>query len=279
MKILIIEDESLSASKLQRMIAQCTPQNSVVGLCDSIVASVKWLKENDCDLIFLDVQLSDGLCFEIFRHVQPRAKIVITTAYDQYAIAAFKIGSVDYLLKPIEQGEFIVTMERIEPMLPLADVFLGTQNEQLVAASTLIEEQLAEDLVAQDCREDSAIDTRTAGHYKRRFTIRIGDKIIVIDIAEIAYFLSEDKFTTIVLKSGRKHISELTLDSIEMVIDPLSFFRITRGCIVNIEAIKSVSRYQASRLKVALNPALSENDPPLLVSRKRMPDFIRWLEG
>lgn len=258
MKILIIEDEQLSAAKLQRLIATHSPQHEVVGVCDSIRGSVRWLNENECDLIFLDVQLSDGLCFEIFRQITPEAEIVITTAYDQYAIAAFKIGSFDYLLKPIEDSEFISTMQRIEPIVEAKQASVSSNSAKLGALS-------------------SGVHT-----YKKRFTVKLGDKIIVIDTSNIAYFLSEDKLTVIVTCAGRRYVSDLPLDAIEAQVNPRTFFRITRGCIANVESIRSVSKYLGSRLKVQLSPEivdLEEQEAALVVSRKRVPEFLQWLEG
>lgn len=265
MRILIIEDEVLSASKLSRMIERLTPRHKIVGSCNSIKSSVKWLSENRCDLIFLDVQLCDGLSFEIFRQVKTAAKIVITSAYDQYAIAAFKIGSVDYLLKPIEEREFIETMARIESQT--------TQSEP----HTLQYNKASEQPTAITIAATAAVKTS----YKSRFTIKIGDRILVVDTASISCFASEDKLTVIVTNTGKRYLSEMTLSAIEQVTDPALFFRITRSSIINIRAIKSVSKALGGKLKVTVDPeiAAAVDDSTLIVSRNRVADFIVWLDG
>lgn len=250
MKVLIIEDEAPAVAKLERLIATHCPDIVISGRVNSINSAVDFLEHNNVDLIFMDVQLSDGLCFEIFRMVDFNAKVIITTAYDQYAIAAFKVDSLDYLLKPIDEREFIAAVEkcrkrfRIEPREDISKYL----------------SQLGQD------------------RFKKRFTIRIGDRIQIVDVRDILFFFSEEKLTFIITSDGKRHISDMTLDSIEDIVDPHKFFRITRGCIVSISSIQSVNRHLGGRLKIQLTQPINLEEP-LMVSRQRVASFLKWIEG
>lgn len=251
MNIFIIEDEAHAVAKIERLITTYCPEGVILGRADSIFAAVRWLENNSADLIFMDVQLSDGLCFEIFKMVDVDAKVVITTAFDQYAIAAFKIGSIDYLLKPIDDREFVATLDRARARIKSHD----REKEDYSRFLSLLGQT----------------------PYKRRFTVRVGERIHIIDINDIAYFYSEDKLSFIVTNDGKRHISDLSLDAVEEVLDPRVYFRITRGFIVNISAIKSVVKYINGRLKLSVTPAPPFNEP-LVVSRQRVPSFLKWIE-
>lgn len=250
MKALIIEDEIPAQIQLERLISQTFPSLEVIAKLDSVNGAVDWLSENTPDLIFMDVELSDGQCFEIFKQVEIKAPVIITTAYNNYAIKAFKVNSIDYLLKPIDKSEFIAAVEKSIKLIekPLPDY---TKIEELFTRAIPKE-------------------------YKKRFTVRIGDKILILNLSEIAYFYSEEKATFITTVEGKRYISDLTLDALEEMLNPKEFFRLTRGCIANIQSIKTVSRYFNSRLKISLIPAL---DQEILVSRIRIPQFMAWLEG
>lgn len=250
MKALIIEDEIPAQFQLERLIQQTYPNIHVVKKIESVNGAIEWLRNNQPDIIFMDVELSDGQCFEIFRHVVISAPVIITTAYNNYAVKAFKINSIDYLLKPIDKTEFISAVEKSIKLIekPLPDY-------------SKLEELFSKALPKE---------------FKKRFTVRLGDKIIILNINEIAYFYSEEKATFITTTEGKRYISDLTLDALEELLNPSIFFRLTRGCIANIDSIKTVSRYFNSRLKVTLAPAL---DQEILVSRIRIPQFMSWLEG
>lgn len=250
MKALIIEDEIPAQIQLERLIGQTFPSLEVIAKIDSVNGAVSWLSENTPDLIFMDVELSDGQCFEIFKKIEIKAPVIITTAYNNYAIKAFKVNSIDYLLKPIDKTEFIAAVEKSIKLIekPLPDY---SKIEELFTRSMPKE-------------------------YKKRFTVRIGDKILILNLSDIAYFYSEEKATFITTIEGKRYISDLTLDALEEMLNPKEFFRLTRGCIANIQSIKTVSRYFNSRLKVSLIPTL---DQEILVSRIRIPQFMAWLEG
>lgn len=253
MNILIIEDEKFAQEKLQSLIARHCPTGRVIGAIGSIQDAVAFLKmATPPDLIFMDVELSDGLCFEIFKRVQVESKVIITTAYDQYAINAFKVGSIDYLLKPIDTEEFQKAIQRAQQST-IKDSSYHVKYDNLL----------------------NALQKTTS---KERFTVRIGDRIMVIETANIAYFFAEEKFTYLVTTDAHKYITDLTLDGIADMVDARQFFRLSRGCIARIEAIKSVSKYLNGRLKVELAPKNMINEAPL-VSRQRVHDFMQWLEG
>jgi DNA-binding LytR/AlgR family response regulator len=249
MKILIIEDEIPAQIQLERLIRTCCPDFEIAGKITSVTSAVEWLSTQTADLIFMDVELSDGVCFEIFNQVKVSAQVIITTAYDNYAVKAFKVNSIDYLLKPINTADLKAAVEK----------FL----KQKQAAVPFDVESLKQLIVPQ-------------AKYKQRFTVRIGERIIVLNVADIAYFCAEEKATFMVTHENKKYLSDFSLDTIEEQLNPKEFFRLTRGCIANIKAIGTIAKYSNSRLKVLLQPSYTEN---ILVSRVRIPLFLDWLEG
>lgn len=248
MKVLIIEDELPAKIQLERLINNNFPEFEIVSHQSSVKGAIEWLHSNSADLIFTDVELSDGRCFEIFKSVTPKADIIFTTAYDNYAIQAFKVNGLDYLLKPIDEDDFIAAVDKS----------IKKHQKGMVDLSALQELILA----------------KNKKEYKKRFSIRLGDKIYIIQSDEIAYFYSEDKVTFLVTSDAKRHISDFSLDQIETMVDPESFFRISRGCITHINAIKSVSKHFNSRLKVILVPDICKD---VLVSRIRVPEFMKWI--
>ncbi len=250
MKVLIVEDEIPAQMQLERLLKTHFPDTEILAVLTSVEKATDWLAVNTPDLIFMDVELSDGQCFEIFKRVDVKAPVIITTAYDQFAIKAFKVNSVDYLLKPIESTEFVKAVEKSSRM-----------NK-----SSLTDLKALEDLLMKS----------TPKEYKKRFITKQNDQIIVLQVDEIAYFYAEEKATFIVSRTGKRYFSEYSLDNLEDQLDPKSFFRLSRGCIANIQAVKSVSKHFNSRLKIKLEPSFVED---ILVSRIRVPEFLNWLEG
>ncbi|MGL5786693.1 MAG: LytR/AlgR family response regulator transcription factor [Bacteroidales bacterium] len=248
MKVLIIEDELPAKVQLERLIKSNFSNLEITGHQTSVKGAINWLSENHADLIFTDVELSDGRCFEIFKKITPSADIIFTTAYDNYAIQAFKVNGLDYLLKPIDPNDFICAVEKS----------IRKHQKGMVDISTIQE----------------LILSKNKKEYKKRFSIRLGDKIYIIQSDEIAYFYSEDKVTFLVTNDSKRHISDFSLDQIETMVDPECFFRISRGCIANISSIKSVSKHFNSRLKVILTPDICKE---VLVSRIRVPEFMKWI--
>ncbi len=250
LKALIIEDEVPAQLNLIRAINANFDDIVIVGRLDSVEESVKWLNdpENKADIIFMDVELSDGKCFEIFKRTNFVSNVVITTAYDQYAIQAFKAGSIDYLLKPIDFDE-------------LKEAVLRCRN------------RVATQFNSVNLENASAGESKK---YKKRFAVKIGDKILIINIDDVAYFYSEDKSTYLVTHSNQKYVIDMSLDMLGGMLDPNQFFRLSRAYIGSINSIKSISKHFSSRLKVNLVP---QNQHDIYVSRVKIPDFMRWIEG
>ena len=225
---------------------------------DSVKASINWLKENpQPDIIFMDIHLSDNICFDIFNKVEINAPIIFTTAYDQYAIEAFKTNGIAYLLKPIEEDELISALKKFRT-LTNTKVELSTIHTKIQQLSTL-NSQLS-----------------TFNPYKERLLAKIGDNYQHLTMSEIAYFYSEDHYTFVTTKNNQRYIINYTLDNLVEQLNPQHFFRISRQFILNISAINSVSKHFNGRLKITVNPAFSEE---IYVSRNRVQPFLSWLDG
>lgn len=245
MNVLIIEDEIPAQQQLLRLLSKHFPDLKVAGILDSITSAESWLKINAPDIIFMDVELSDGTCFELFNRVEISSKVIITTAYEDYALPAFKTKCIDYLLKPIDDAAFTESVERcINFCRPI-------KNEQPL-------------------NEESRKKP-----FKQRFTINIGNNIIIVDSSSIAYFYSENKATYLVTNDRRQYLMDLSLDAVEEQLDPAVFFKLSRGCIASLQAISGISKHFNSRLKVTLVPDMID---PILVSRARAPLLMEWLE-
>ena len=250
MKAFIIEDELMAQKNLTRALTQHFPNIEVIGTATSVNGAVAWLKEpsNRPDLIFMDVELADGICFEIFRQVDIQAKVIMTTAYDHYALKAFEAGSVDYLLKPIEAEQLKRAVARCRMSGGKIDV------EALVRML------------------EGTANTKT---YKERYIVRFNDRIIPLQTSSIAYIFSEDKNNYLVTFEGQKYIIDSSLDVIIEELDPEYFFRISRGSIVSMKAIDTITKQLGGRLRLEVHPAPSFE---MTVSRSRVDDFLAWLE-
>lgn len=255
-KVLIVEDEIPAQINLKKLIDKCCPDSRIVMTLSSVRSTVKWLEENPdgADVIFMDVELSDGICFEIFERVNITAQVIITTAYDNYAINAFKINSVDYLLKPIVEEDLQRAWER--------------SLERMEQRSTPNIEALL-DIVSKATEPKDK-------EYKKRFIVKTGEKIIIIPIDDIAYCYSEDKSTYAICRNGTRRLLDYSLDMVQEMLDPKLFFRISRSCIVSINSIENISKHLGTRLKLQLVPR-SEED--VVVSRSRTSDFLEWLDN
>lgn len=252
MKVLIVEDEPLAQNNLRNLTMKLFDDLEIVGMLSSVKGAVQWLQnpDNKLDILFLDVELSDGMCFDIFEQVKTNAQIIITTAYDTYALKAFQIHSIDYLLKPIDPDELKAAVERCRQMRPAPIL-----DAELLRRALIPEEQPA---------------------YKSRFVIRLGDRIVLLRTEDIAYFYAEDKSTYAVTKENKRYILDLTLDATQEAVDPRRFFRVSRSQIVAIDAIENISKHLNNRLKISLLP---KPEFETFVSRFRITDFMEWLEG
>ena len=212
MNVLLIEDEELASERLKRLLNETDPSLHIAGMTDSIESSVAWLLANPApDLIFADIQLADGSSFEIFNKVHVKSPVIFTTAYDQYAIDAFKFNSIGYVLKPIKKTELEQALQKFR------------QLQQATPATPVIDYQALA----------NALGNRAA-EYQKRLVIKFGQTIRTIEISEIAYFYTEEKITFAVTKEGKKWPLDHTLDELEMMLDPAQFFRINRQFIVLI---------------------------------------------
>ena len=257
MKVLIIEDEIFAQEELRRLIDASGYDIEVLACIDTIQDSVEWLDENPKpDLIFLDVQLADGVSFEIFKQTKVESPIVFTTAFENYAIQAFEVNSVDYLLKPIEQEKLNASLEKYSDLKRIL-----SDSQKIVLDADKIG-QLFE-------------MTDSKREYKKRFMVKIGDRIRHISVHDTAYFLSEHDYTYLVAQENKKFIIDYSLDELAKILDPNEFFRLSRKCISNIHSVKMVNKYFNSRLEVILQPP---TDDQILISRVRVPEFMKWLE-
>lgn len=255
-KVLIVEDEIPAQINLKKLIDKCCPNSRIIMTLTSVRSTIKWLEENpdEADVIFMDVELSDGICFEIFERINIQSHVIITTAYDNYAINAFKINSVDYLLKPIIEEDLSRAWERCVERIE-------TKNSPNIEALL--------DIV-------SRASAQSDKEYKKRFIVKMGDKISIIPVDDIAYCYSEDKSTYAVSRMGGRRLLDYSLDTVQEMLDPKLFFRISRSYIVSINSIENISKHLGTRLKLQLNP---KTDDEVVVSRSRTPDFLEWLDN
>ena len=250
MTTIIIEDEKPAARLLQRKLNKLNIEVGV--LLHSVEESITWFTQNEHpDLIFLDIQLSDGLSFEIFEKIEIKSAIIFTTAYDEYALKAFKLNSIDYLLKPIDEEELEIAITKYKERVP--------PKEKLQIDFEEIKKMLTNPFEK---------------NYKKRFTVKIGQHIKVIAIEEIECFFSENKGTYIHTLDNRNYLIESTLETLEQELDAKNFFRISRKFILPLDSIKEIVLYSNSRLKIVL-PTYKEDD--VIVSREKVSDFKNWI--
>jgi DNA-binding LytR/AlgR family response regulator len=251
MNVIIIEDEKPSARRLQRMLNNLDINAQV--MLHSVEESIVWFQENKHpDLIFLDIQLSDGLSFEIFEEIDIQSAVIFTTAYDEYALQAFKLNSIDYLLKPIDDEDLKKAMGKYKDRVPVMNKVTLDFND---IKNLLI----------------NPIDRE----YKKRFSIKVGQHLKLVNIDDIECFYSENKGTYLYTTEGRNYLLDTTLEQLIDELEPEKFFRINRKFFININAIKDMVSYTNSRLQVKLQ---TYKDQDVIVARERVKDFKDWLE-
>lgn len=255
-KVLIVEDEIPAQVNLKKLIEKCCDNSQIVTTLSSVSSTIKWLEENPhgADVIFLDVELSDGISFDIFDKVEINAQVIITTAYDNYAVNAFRVKTLDYLLKPITESDIRRAWERCKERI-----------EQQSAPNL---ERLLDIVSKANATKDK--------EYKKRFIVKMGEKIIIIPVEDIAYCYSEDKSTYAVNRNGTRRLLDYSLDTVQEMLDPKIFFRISRSYIVSINSIENISKHLGTRLKLQLNP---HTEDEVVVSRSRTSDFLEWLDN
>ena len=254
MKVIIIEDEPYAQNELKRLLNNSEFDILVLDCFDSVEESVHWLKSNNPpDLIFMDIQLSDGLSFEIFKQTTVITPVIFTTAYDEYAIKAFKVNSVDYLLKPIKQAELNNALAKFKSL-----------RQQFSKANPILDlEQIQQLLSIQE------------PVYKTRFIAKVGDQIKHIDINDVAYFRAEDNEVMLITSNNNKYVIEYSLDHLVSVLDQNEFFRANRSYIVKVKSIAKISKYFNSRLHLELVP---QTEDTVLISRVKVPEFLKWID-
>jgi two-component system, LytTR family, response regulator len=255
MKVIIVEDEVPAAEKLERYIQKYDASIQVVAKFDSVSTTVPWLKEHQdvVDLIFMDIQLIDGLSFQIFQQVQVRKPVIFTTAFNEFALDAFKVNSIDYLLKPITFTDLSSGLKKFE-----------TLRQQFQSGSD------------QSEKVQQAFSSMKTKEYKNRFMVKLGEHIRSITSDQISVFYADGRDVYLVTTQGRKFIIDYTLEALEDILDPALFFRLNRTFILNINAIKDVLVYSNSRLKITL---AQEFDKEIIVSREKVGEFKEWFDG
>jgi two-component system response regulator LytT len=251
---LIIEDEKPAAEHLQRLITQVDNKIEVIRIVTSIDEALAWFAMNSMpDLVFLDIQLSDGLSFEIFNHVDITCPIIFTTAYEEYAIKAFKVNSIDYLLKPIGIDDLKFAIGQFKSV----NYNTGDTFSQGIRF-----------------RVDQVMKLLT-NNYKSRFVVNVGMHIRSVETGKINLFFSLEKSTFLLENTGKTYDIDYSLEQVEKLVDPAQFFRISRKYIVNISAIADITSYSSSRLRLKIT---GSDDDDIVVSRSRLTDFRMWLE-
>ena len=251
MKVIIIEDEKPSARRLKRMLESIDITTET--MLHSVEESIQWFNTNPHpDLIFLDIQLSDGLSFEIFDQVEVKSAIIFTTAYDEYALQAFKLNSIDYLLKPIDDEDLETAVAKYKTRLP--------QKTNIALDFEDIKKLLV-----------NPIDRV----YKKRFSVKVGQHLKLVNIDDVECFYSENKGTYLYTTEGRNYLLDTTLEALVNELEPDTFFRTNRKFFININAIKDIISYTNSRLQIKLN---HYNEDEVIVARERVKDFKEWLE-
>jgi DNA-binding LytR/AlgR family response regulator len=252
MKVLIIEDEPLAAERLASLVVTLQSGIEISTTLDSVKRSVEWLSKNtDVDLIFMDIQLADGLSFEIFEKVEVKAPVIFTTAYNEYALKAFKVNSIDYILKPVDKDELAAAFKKYQNLT-------GQNTEPAKMMASI----------------DFAMQMLTK-KYKERFVIKVGEHLKSVEVKEILFFFSLEKTTFAQTKDGRKHILDFTLDQLEGLLNPEEFFKINRKYIVSVASIQDMISHTNSRLKLLLK---TSDDTDVIVARERVQEFKDWLD-
>jgi len=253
MRILIVEDEELAVKKLQKTLLAIDRMVEIVGVTDSIKSTVDYIRSNPPpDLILMDIELADGQSFEVFNMVPVKGPVIFITSYDEYALKAFKVNSVDYLLKPVQKEELEAALNKYKELNSA-----GTKDNSDI--SNLIKE-LQNKLQPKE--------------YRKRFLVKQAQKLVSIEVDDIAYFYSDGRLNFFKTRDNRKFVVDYTMDELSDMLDPDKFFRISRSFYVSADSIDQIHDYFGNRLLLNLQPAL---DKEALVSREKVMDFKRWM--
>jgi DNA-binding LytR/AlgR family response regulator len=253
MNILLIEDEPQAAQRLEKLVKKVIPHAIIVSTLDTVKNAIRWFQSMPApDLIFMDIQLADGISFSIFDQVEVNVPVIFTTAYDEYALKAFKVNSIDYLLKPIDEEGLRAAIKKYD---------------SLTSARTIAPEKMMESI--------NLAMHMLSKKYKERFVIKVGEHLKSVEVSEILFFFSLEKTTFAQTRDGRKHILDFTLDQLGELLDPKRFFRINRRYIVAVDAMQDMISYTNSRVKLVLK---GSDDDDVVVARERVQEFKDWLD-
>ncbi len=257
MNILIVEDEDLAVKKLLKTLQLVDETANVCGVTDSIQSTVEWLQQNpEPDLVLMDIELADGQSFEIFNLVNLKAPVVFTTSYDEYALRAFKVNSIDYLLKPVQREELSAALEKFKKWQEK----FSTGNGQSAFDMDNLVKELRQKLQPRE--------------YRKRYLVKVGQKLVSVEIDDIAYFFSDGRLNFFKTRENKKYVVDYTMDELEGMLDPARYFRISRSVIVCINSVEKIDDYFGNRLILGLKPSL---DKEATVSREKVADFKKWM--
>jgi len=257
MKILIVEDEELAVKKIRKTLATVEPDAEVVAVTDSILSTVNWLAENPSpDLILMDIELSDGQSFEIFNQATIKSPVIFTTSYDEYALKAFKVNSIDYLLKPIQKEDLEAALEKLRQV---KDLYKSEEPKKDVSIDNLVKE-LQQKLQPRE--------------YRKRFLVKHAQKLVSIEVDEIAYFFSDGRLNFFKTFDNKKFVVDYTMDELEEMLDPDKYFRISRAFYISVDSVDQIHDYFGNRLLLHLKPAV---DKESIVSREKVTEFKKWM--
>lgn len=253
MTVLIIEDEPQAVQRLTTLLREVAPEMTVLATLDSVKSAVTWFSNHAApDLTLMDIQLADGISFQIFEQCKVETPVIFTTAYNEYALKAFKVNSIDYLLKPIDKTEFAAALKKFTSL-----------NDQAKGSSARMLESIG-----------AAMHMLTK-RYKERFVIKVGEHLRSVEIQDIIFFFSQEKATFAQTRDGRKHVIDFTMDQLTEIVDPGRFFRINRKYLVAADAIKDMISYTNSRLRLVLS---GTDETDAVVARERVQEFKSWLD-
>ena len=257
MNILIVEDEDLAVKKLKKTLFSVDESANIVGEADSIKSTVSWLQNNPSpDLILMDIELADGQSFEVFNHVEVKSPVIFITSYDEYALKAFKVNSVDYLLKPVQKEDLQLALEKFRQMKKM----YATEQESPTLSIDVLVKELQQKLQTKE--------------YRKRFLVKHGQKLVSVEVDEIAYFFSDGRLNFFKTNDNRKFVVDYTMDELNDMLDPDKYFRISRSFYISVNSVGQIHEYFGNRLLLHLKP---ETDKEAIVSREKVTDFKNWL--
>jgi DNA-binding LytR/AlgR family response regulator len=257
MKILIVEDEELAVKKLQKTLTAVDNTAIIVGITDSIHSTVDWMQKNEApDLILMDIELADGQSFEIFSRTEVKSPVIFTTSYDEHALKAFKVNSVDYLLKPVQKEELESALNKYRQLMKIS----GSRSISNEFSMESLVKELQQKLQPKE--------------FRKRFLVKHAQKLVSIEIEEIAYFFSDGRLNFFKTYDNRKFVVDYTMDDLEEMLDPDKYFRISRSFYISVESVEQIHEYFGNRLLLHLKPAV---DKEAVVSREKVSDFKKWM--